>query len=47
MPVVSEADYPKEAQLRIEELEQQVKEFSVRAVMAGKLCRIFIALFCL
>ncbi|KAF3930734.1 hypothetical protein ABW19_dt0209912 [Dactylella cylindrospora] len=34
MPILSEADYPREAQLRIEELEQQVKEFSVRAVMA-------------
>ncbi|KAK6350021.1 hypothetical protein TWF696_006270 [Orbilia brochopaga] len=34
--VLSEADYPREAQLRIEELEQQVKEFSVRAVMAAE-----------
>ncbi|KAF3088314.1 hypothetical protein TWF102_010216 [Orbilia oligospora] len=34
--VLSEADYPREARLRIEELEQQVKEFSVRAVMAAE-----------
>ncbi|KAF3908421.1 hypothetical protein ABW21_db0201478 [Orbilia brochopaga] len=34
--VLSEADYPREAQLRIQELEQQVKEFSVRAVMAAE-----------
>ncbi|KAF3910948.1 hypothetical protein ABW20_dc0110536 [Dactylellina cionopaga] len=34
--ITSEADYPREARLRIEELEQQVKEFSVRAVMAAE-----------
>ncbi|EPS42380.1 hypothetical protein H072_3578 [Dactylellina haptotyla CBS 200.50] len=32
----SEDEFPREARLRIEELEQQVKEFSVRAVMAAE-----------
>ncbi|KAF3902731.1 hypothetical protein AA313_de0202642 [Arthrobotrys entomopaga] len=32
----SEAEFPKEARLRIEELEEQVKELSLRAVMAAE-----------